>query len=190
MGPAVASFVGGPSGGWQVLRIDAIAGPTLPAVGHLAVYESLDVRPVPTARWILRGATSHEQYVEPHERDELERIQPPLGRPRATCAALIPIRKSEDWWKLPRDDRRQVFEERSRHIATGLRYLPAVARRLYHARHLGEPFDFLTWFEFAPEDAAAFDELLEKLRRTEEWSYVEREVEIRLRKRRTGAEPL
>ena len=45
-----------------------------------------------------------------------------------------------------------------RHIATGLEYLPAVARRLHHGRDLGEPFDFLTWFEFAPEHAAAFED--------------------------------
>ncbi len=33
-----------------------------------------------------------------------------------------------------------------------MRYLLAVARRLYHCRDLGEPFDFLTWFEYAPQD--------------------------------------
>ncbi len=55
-----------------------------------------------------------------------------------------PIRKSEAWWSLPQDERRANFEERSRHIATGLKYLPAVARRLLHSRDLGEPFDFLT----------------------------------------------
>jgi hypothetical protein len=32
----------------------------------------------------------------------------------------------------------------------------------------------------APEDAAAFDELVALLRGTEEWRYVEREVHIRL----------
>jgi hypothetical protein len=61
-----------------------------------------------------------------------------------------------------------------------LEYLPAVARRLHHCRDLGEPFDFLTWFEFAPTDTVAFDELVERLRETEEWSYVDREVDIRL----------
>jgi hypothetical protein len=59
-----------------------------------------------------------------------------------------------------------------------------VARRLHHCRDLGdaEPFDFLTWFEFAPADGIAFDELLRRLRETEEWRYVEREVELRLRR--------
>lgn len=46
-------------------------------------------------------------------------------------------------------------------------------------RDLGEPFDFLTWFEFDPGDADAFEEL-GLLRGSEEWTYVDREVEIRL----------
>lgn len=108
--------------------------------------------------------------------------QPSLGRTHATCAALIPLRKSAAWWGLTQDERRLILEDRSAHIATGLRYLPAIARRLYHCRDLSEqePFDFLTWFEFAPADAPAFDALLAALRATEEWTYVDREVEIRL----------
>lgn len=35
-------------------------------------------------------------------------------------------------------------------------------------------------FEYAPDDAPAFDELVRKLRQTAEWGYVEREVDIRL----------
>lgn len=84
------------------------------------------------------------------------------------------------WWELPQDERRAIFEEESHHTEIGLDYLPAVARRLHHCRDLGEPFDFLTWFEFAPEHSAAFDELLMRLRASKEWAYVEREVEIRL----------
>lgn len=63
-----------------------------------------------------------------------------------------------------------------------MRYLPAIARQLYHCRDLGGPFDFITWFEYAPAHAAAFDELLHVLRQTEEWTYVDREVDIRLRR--------
>jgi chlorite dismutase len=76
-----------------------------------------------------------------------------LDRPQATLAALIPIRKSEAWWELAQDERRRVFEESSHHIEIGMKYLPAIARRLHHSRELGEPFDFLTWFEYAPEHA-------------------------------------
>lgn len=52
-----------------------------------------------------------------------------------------------------------------------------MARRLHHCRDLGssEPFDFLTWFDFAPADEPRFDELLAALRDTEERRYVERE---------------
>jgi hypothetical protein len=59
-----------------------------------------------------------------------------------------------------------------------------VARRLHHCRDLGEPqpFDFLTWFEFAPTDSPAFDDLLAALRTSEEWRFVDREIEIRLRR--------
>ncbi len=59
-------------------------------------------------------------------------------------------------------------------------YLPQVARRLHHCRDLGEPFDFVTWFEFAPEHEALFDDLAVRLRATEERRYVEREVDVRL----------
>ncbi len=107
-------------------------------------------------------------------------MSPALGRPEATRAALIPIRKADAWWSLAQDERRTIFEERSGHIAKSLRYLPAIARRLHHARDLGEPFDFLTWFEYAPDHADAFDGLLAELRASEEWRYVEREVDIRL----------
>jgi len=51
---------------------------------------------------------------------------------------------------------------------------------LHHGRDLGEPFDFLTWFEYAPQDAPAFEELVSQLRTTPEWGYVEREIDIRL----------
>jgi hypothetical protein len=61
-----------------------------------------------------------------------------------------------------------------------MRHLPAVARRLHHSRDLGEPFDFLTWFEYAPEHAAAFEDLVGELRATEEWAHVVREVDVRL----------
>ncbi len=54
--------------------------------------------------------------------------------------------------------------------------------KLHHCRDLGtdEPFDFLTWFEYATQDSAAFEKLATALRSTIEWTYVEREVDIRL----------
>jgi chlorite dismutase len=130
--------------------------------------------------WALRGFTSNVRYATGAEVTALRSVQPALNRPEATCAALIPIRKSAAWWDLAQDERRAIFEERSRHTAIGMEYLPAVARRLHHCRDLGEPFDFLTWFEFAPENLKAFDQLVSRLRETREWNFVEREIDIRL----------
>ncbi|MET0443817.1 MAG: chlorite dismutase family protein, partial [Pseudorhodoplanes sp.] len=98
----------------------------------------------------------------------------------ATCAALIPIRKSNAWWLMSQNERRRIFEDKSRHIADSLKYLPAIARQLYHSRDLGGPFDFLTWFEYAPAHAERFEELVAMLRESEEWQFVEREVDVRL----------
>lgn len=173
-------FSAGAAGPWRIVRIDAIRGEPLPGAERLAVDTALPTSS--DARWTLRGIISNERYVERAERQQLVAVQEGLGRPAASHAALIPIRKSSAWWQLTQDDRRAIFEQSSRHTAIGLRYLPAVARRLHHCRDLGEdePFDFLTWFEFAPADAARFDELLAALRATPEWDFVEREVEVRL----------
>jgi chlorite dismutase len=134
----------------------------------------------PDSAWVLQGLTSNIRYADRNEINALKAIQPDLGRPEAVCAVLIPLKKSAEWWNMSQDERRSIFEEQSHHTAIGLEYLPAVARRLHHCRDLGEEFDFLTWFEFAPEHSAAFDELLVRLRASKEWTFVEREVEIRL----------
>ena len=174
------TFVGGDSGPWSIVTNHAITGPTLAPAPRLDI-QSVNLPELPPgSRWLLRGVTSNQRYVTRPEQSSLAASQAGLGRPEATCAALIPITKTAAWWALTQDERREIFEARSSHIATGLRYLPAIARRLHHCRDLGEPFDFLTWFEFAPADAAAFDDLVAALRATEEWDFVEREVDIRL----------
>lgn len=172
------SFVGGAIGSWRVVHQATLRGEPLAPVERVAVTPGL-VAAVPGA-WALRGVAGHARYVERREKGPLDERSPGLDRPEATCAALIPIRKSSHWWALPQDERRAIFEGRSRHIADSMRYLPRIARRLYHGRDLGEPFDFLTWFEFAPGDTPAFDELLATLRAREEWEHVEQECELRL----------
>jgi chlorite dismutase len=176
--PTLVRFVGGTDGRWQITRSAAVTGPPLPTASTVDVVGAGAA--AEAGAWVLRGVTSNERYVERRERSALQAVQAPLGRPEATHAALIPIRKSPQWWDLTQDERRAVFEERSRHIAVGLRYLPAIARRLHHSRDLDEAFDFLTWFEFAPQDAGAFEDLVGRLRATEEWTFVDREVDIRL----------
>jgi hypothetical protein len=175
------TFVAKDSGQFEIKRITAVSGDELAFATHLTVHHELVSHP--RGAWVLRGITGHVRYVERAEKTALDAESPPLARTEATCAVLIPIRKSADWWALPQDERRAIFEERSRHIADSMKYLPRIARRLYQSRELGEHFDFLTWFEFAPEHAAAFDELLGMLRSREEWTFVEREVEIRLVRR-------
>jgi len=119
-------------------------------------------------------------YSTDTEQDALSARQAPLGRAEARCAALIAVRKSASWWAMDHDERRSVLEDHSSHIAIGMEYLPAIARRLHTSHQTSEPFDFLAWFEYAPDDQVAFDELVARLRDTDEWSYVEREVDIRL----------
>ncbi|MDX2284711.1 MAG: chlorite dismutase family protein [Bacteroidia bacterium] len=172
-------FIGGDIGTWKVIRMAAVCGLPLETVSY--------VDPVPQGAersragvWTLTGFTSNVRYAEKSEREQLHARQSELGRPSATCAALIPIRKTETWWALAQDERRKIFEADSHHTQTGLRYLPAIARKLYHCRDIGQSFDFLTWFEYAPEDSAAFEELVQLLRQTEEWQYVDRETDIRL----------
>src|SRR2546428_693448 len=180
MRPLLVTFAGGEIGSWAVERLETVAGAPLEPTSRLEVIEGKAARLDGRRAWVLRGGTGNGRHVSGIERDALVRRQERLGRAVSTRAALIPIIKSDAWWELPQDERRRIFEESSHHVATGLEYLPAVARRLHHGRDLGEPFDFLTWFEFAPEHASAFEELVDRLRETEEWAYVEREIDIRL----------
>jgi hypothetical protein len=156
----LTSFVSGDAGPWAVERIDPVIGPPLPQVATVALIGGGGARLPPEPAWVLSGAVGQERYTTRKEHDALASRQQPLGLPTATRAALIPITKSKAWWRFSQEKRRAIFEETSHHIAIGMEYLPAVARRLYHGRDLGEPFDFLTWFEFAPEHEAAFDELV------------------------------
>jgi len=180
--PRLFSFIGSDNGPWAVRASSTLIGAALPAASRVSVLAGGAIPPLPGTAWALAGITSNERYVERHEKSALAAIQAGLGRQHATCAALIPIRKSAAWWALTQDERRAIFEAQSHHIGIGLRYLPAIARRLHHCRDLGptEPFDFLTWFDYAPEHEADFDDLLAALRRSPEWAYVDREVDIRL----------
>jgi hypothetical protein len=176
------SFVGGLEGDWIVTESCAITGKALPVTERLSAVPGNVTKPVAGAAWVLRGVTSNERYVTRAEKDQLVVKSPALGRPEADVAVLIPIKKNAPWWAMTQDERRTIFEARSRHTQIGLEYLPAVSRRLHHCRDLSEeePFDFLTWFEFAKVNTAEFDQLLARLRASAEWQYIEREVEIRL----------
>ncbi|CAN7674471.1 chlorite dismutase family protein [Bradyrhizobium sp. LjRoot220] len=184
------TFRGGQSGAWQVVSQAAVKGVGLLRTSALSIVHSssiaLPILPSQTS-WRLAGVASHLRYTERAEKTQLVAVQAGLGRPEATRAALIPIKKKAAWWDLTQEERRKIFEDKSQHIKATVKYLPAIARQLYHCRDLGEPFDFLTWFEYDPADSALFEELVAMLRATEEWTYVEREVDVRLEQERLDA---
>jgi chlorite dismutase len=174
------SFVGGKQGIWRVTDVRGILGSSLDLVEKVNVVNDVVAEMPLDSSWVLQSFVSNIRYSKRDEVTALRAVQPTLNRSEAVYAVLIPIKKSLHWWEMAQDERRAIFEEESHHTAVGLEYLPGVARRLLHCRDLGEPFDFLTWFEFAPEHTNAFDELLLRMRASKEWEYVEREVEVRL----------
>jgi chlorite dismutase len=175
----IFDFIGGNVGEWKIIKNKTVIGEPIIAASHLKIVNS-NLQKSDEGLWVLKGLVSNVRYAEKEEKEKLLAVQTGLGRAEATYAALIPIKKNETWWNLAQDERRKIFENKSHHTQTGLHYLPAIARKLYHCRDIGEPFDFLTWFEYAPEHSDAFEELVATLRSTEEWKYVDREVDIRL----------
>ncbi len=173
-------FCGSHQGPWKVLGFRSILGNPIPFSSHLEILEAQTVSE--NKIWQLKGVSSHARYTTRPEKISLDAIQAPLGREEARFAALIPIKKSQKWWQMTQEERRHIFEEQSQHTSRSLKYLPEISRKLYHSRDLGEPFDFLTWFEFAPEHENMFNDLLVELRSSEEWKYVVREIDIRLEK--------
>jgi len=178
MPTARTTYLAGSTGQWRIDGITSVAGEGLPDAARIDIVEGPLAREFSGTVWALRGLTSNIRYTTRAELTVLAERQEGLGRPQCTRAALIPIRKAESWWTLAQDERRALLAES--HITTGLEYLPAVARRLHHSRDLGEPFDVLTWFEYAPEDSEQFEDLVGRLRNTAEWTHVDREVDVRL----------
>jgi len=182
--PRLFSFIGGRDGAWKVTGSRVIAGEGLPSVERIDVVPGDIAAPPSSDGWVLRGATSNERYVTRPEKEQLAAAQQGPARAPFALAVLIPIKKNDRWWALTQDERRGIFEERSGHTRNGMELAPTITRRLHHCRDLSrpEPFDFVTWFELGHGDVAAFDLLLGRLRGSLEWTYVEREVEIRLQR--------
>lgn len=184
MNPRTFSFIGGDAGSWKVVSNKAVVGEGLSDVAYLnfGLSTTFSSPQTSSSSWILRGVTSNVRYATREEVTELRAKQAGLNRPGALCGVLIPIKKNDAWWALTQDERRAIFEEQSHHTSIGIEYLPAIARQLHHCRDMTEsqPFDFLTWFEFHQDDTPHFDSLLARLRKTKEWTFVDREVEIRV----------
>ncbi|MCG9793435.1 chlorite dismutase family protein [Flavobacterium algicola] len=179
MNENIFDFIGGKTGDWKITKATTLIGDSLPKVTHVDKIQSCLINRF-EGDWSLKGVISNMRYTDKYEKEKMDAKQEKLGRKKATHAAFIPIRKSQAWWDLAQDERRHIIENQSKHMQHGMKYLPAIARQLYHSRDINEPFDFLTWFEFAPEDEPAFNELLSIMRKSEEWKYVEREIDIRM----------
>jgi hypothetical protein len=168
--------------GYRIDRLNAVRGslpPELASGQRLWRVEAAGRLPVPDAPLI--GATTHVVYTDSATRGELAQIS--LGESGPT-AVLIPIRKTTEWWALAREQRQAYVMEGAPngHLAIGRRYASRIYRRLYQSRYLpGSSWDFLTYFEFPPEETATFSALLAELRdldRNPEWAFVDREAEV------------
>lgn len=168
-------FYGGASGPWRVSRYVTCTGSGIAPVSHIAHDEPVGWT------WLFTGTTSNLRYTSRDERQSLVAPFAGIAPAPATRAVLIPIRKSAEWWALAQDERLDIYR-RGRHTPIGLEHLPRVRRTLFHCRDLGRdlgsPFDFLTWFEFDQAYDEGFRHLLDALRASEEWRYVDHEVEL------------
>ena len=175
----IFGFVGSSEGNLKVIAMKTIVGESLPDVLFVQKKTS-NLTENLKGTWFFKGVISNLRYTEKLEKEGLLAKQEGLGRPKSTHAVMILIKKNEAWWNLAQDERRQIMEDKSKHNQIGMDYLPAIARQLFHSKDIGEPFDFITWFEYAPEEESSFDELLNRLRNSLEWTYIEREVEVRM----------
>jgi chlorite dismutase len=172
--------------GYEVERSSAVRGalPREVASGH-RLWRVEAAGRLPVADAPLIGATTHTVYTDAATRTELAQISAGESGP---MAVLIPIRKTPQWWALAPEQRQAYVMKGGAqgHLAIGRRYAARIYRRLYQSRYLpGSEWDFLTYFEFPPQEAAAFSDLLAELRDTDqnpEWAFVDREAEIWMRR--------
>ncbi len=176
----VLNYIGGSTGSWRVNNVTTLSGAPLKLATHVEIVKGNTCRAPLGSSWVLRGVVRNTRFVTREERPALELRCLKMGPVESTCAALIPIRKSAAWWNLEHDQRQEIIEARSRQLGRGMRFLPAIARRILYGRDLGEPFDMVTWFEYSSRDQSIFDDLAGALRSSIEWQYIEREVDIRL----------
>jgi hypothetical protein len=158
------AFVAGFEGLWLIEGMTAPVGEPLAPAARLSVVEGTSAE-VAEGRWVLRGVVAGQG--EDARADQL-----PLGRAEARCAALLAVRMSPAWWERAEEDRRA--------LSANIEHGPAISRRIHRARSRDEPFDVLTWFEYAPEVQSEANQVMARLRDSEEWTFVEREVDIRV----------
>jgi hypothetical protein len=187
--PFVGVLVDGGLTSYRVEEVRALSGRSLPIAAGWQVtrVESLARIPSYPCDICLQGVGQHLGYTSARDKLRLASLSLPSSGP---LAAVIAISKSAAWWALAHDERQEYFRRatgaREGHVAIGERYAAKIARRLYHARYLpASEWDFITYFEFSEEQAPSFRKLLASLRdprRNPEWGFVEREVEVWMRR--------
>ncbi|MDR4484126.1 MAG: chlorite dismutase family protein [Nitrospirales bacterium] len=112
--------------------------------------------------YTISGVTKGLNYA-PGFPDLLEKLKGAKyeGDP-STYAVMIPIRKSAEWWNLPKEDRVALMKE---HTLPTVAYLKTVKRKLYHSTGLSD-VDFLTIFE--TNNLVDFNDLVIALRMVRE----------------------
>ena len=129
-----------------------------------------------------RSYTSHamSEFAYAH-------AMPPGPGDKYSMAAVTPINKTEDWWKmdflhresffLPRYDEQETMVVRG-HALASAEGIPRITRRLVHSPNgygLPNSYDFVGYFEFAEKDALIFRKVMDGLRdikQNPEWKYV------------------
>lgn len=117
---------------------------------------------------IMHGLTKQPNYL-PGFPDQMKADLKTLSEPGPKpYAAVIPIRKSPEWWGLDQEKRAAMMQE---HTAATLPYLKTVKRKLYHSSGLDD-MDFITYFETSKlED---FHSLVLSLEQVQEFRYTRR----------------
>ena len=180
--PIIGKVPIGLAPGWGIVRIES-DGPIQLSEEYKSTSKSRIIA--------FLGITENLHYTSETQRQELNARSHAGFKPsNETTAVLIPIGKSLKWWQLAQDQREAYFQTSGKHkghTAIGLSYVDRVFRKLYHSRYIGTPvpYDFLTYFEFNDRHSDDFKKLLNELRdtaRNPEWSHIELEYEIWMRK--------
>lgn len=176
--PVIGKVPPGLATNWGALRIESDVPIEFPEEFQSGVKDRIIT---------FRGVTENLHYTSDAQRLELDlRSHTEFKPSNVTTAVLIPIGKSQKWWRLPQDQRQSHFQtsaDQPGHIAIGIRYVDRVFRQLYHSRYMSSqvPYDFLTYFEFDNTRQDDFRTLLGELRdttRNPEWAYINLEYEI------------
>lgn len=173
-------FMGGMSGAWRVTSIVTHSGQSLPNATHVEIANGDFGRTPAGTAWVFHGVARNTRFVTREEPRRSTSDLTPVPHFGESCAALILVRRSPDWWRLTQGDRNEVLELPSGRLRQRINILPSLLRLMPRRNAMPETFDSVTWFEYMPQDAAIFDDLAGTMRTSEEWKFVDREIVIKL----------